>query len=289
MGIGSDAIEVLIKLQAQGHIRRGGSIIEIGAQQLASSFLLAGERLQVLGKAFGVQSPIALVPPKPTHVVHGHLEHLDSQAPTARVFWQWLGLKYACIDIDGSPDSIPLDLNFDDAPRDALGKYDLVTNFGTTEHVANQLNAFKVIHDLAALDGLMLHFLPAQGMFNHGFINYNFKFFWMLARSNNYKCVFSDYAQAREQYSLPQNIVEFIRETNVLPDSFASECRASDGLLKVVMKKTVDIPYVPPIDVPTGTRTNIPELKRRYWSVFDPDEFERIREREARKTPRKNV
>jgi hypothetical protein len=43
--------------------------------------------------------------------------------------------------IDGRPGSIPLDLNYDPAPNESLGKYQLVTNFGTIEHVANQLNA----------------------------------------------------------------------------------------------------------------------------------------------------
>jgi hypothetical protein len=50
--------------------------------------------------------------------------------------------------IDGSLGSIPLDLNFDSIQTRHKGKYSLVTNFGTTEHVANQLNAFKIIRRL---------------------------------------------------------------------------------------------------------------------------------------------
>ena len=75
----------------------------------------------------------------------------------------------------------------DQVPEGCRGKYRLVTNYGTTEHVANQLNAFKIIHDLTAVGGLMVHSVPAQGMFCHGLVNYNPKFFWMLARSNGYK------------------------------------------------------------------------------------------------------
>ena len=40
----------------------------------------------------------------------------------------------------------------------------MVTNFGTTEHIANQLQSFKIIHDLAAPGALMLHVVPAGGM-----------------------------------------------------------------------------------------------------------------------------
>jgi hypothetical protein len=61
-----------------------------------------------------------------------------------------------------------LDLDFDGIPTEHKGKYSLVTNFGTTEHVANQLNAFKIIDELTALNGVMVHELPAQGWFNHG-------------------------------------------------------------------------------------------------------------------------
>jgi hypothetical protein len=75
-----------------------------------------------------------------------------------------------------------LDLNFDGngIPTEHKGKYSLVTNFGTTEHVTNQLNAFKVIHDLTMPNGVMIHEVPAQGMFNHGLVNYNPKFFWVV-------------------------------------------------------------------------------------------------------------
>ena len=101
------------------------------------------------------------------------------------------GSGYAAIDIDASPGSIPLDLNFDDVPAEFKASFALVTNFGTTEHVANQLNAFKTIHDLAEVGGVMIHTVPAQGYMNHGLVNYNPKFFWMLARSNGYKWLYS--------------------------------------------------------------------------------------------------
>jgi hypothetical protein len=36
-------------------------------------------------------------------------------------------------------------------PPEHKRKYHLVTNFGTTEHVANQIPAMKIIHDLTAI------------------------------------------------------------------------------------------------------------------------------------------
>src|SRR5205085_2282669 len=141
----------------------------------------------------GIDQLLSLAAPPPGQLVHGRIEHLDAAAPMARDFWLWLRFDYAAIDIDDSPGSIPLDLNYDNAPPKEVGRYNLVTNFGTTEHIANQLNAFKVIHELTAPGGVMIHHLPAQGMFNHGLVNYNPKFFWMLARSNGYKFLASQF------------------------------------------------------------------------------------------------
>src|SRR4051812_623146 len=186
MGIGSETIDLLIDLRLTGYMHRRMPVVEIGAQQLATSFVEASARLRRIGEIFGVKGPLSVSKHVSGPIVHGDLEHLETTAPPAREFWNWLGFRYAAIDIDGSPGSLPLDLNFDDVPAEMRGRFGLVTNFGTTEHVANQINAFKIIHDLTAPGGLMIHEVPAQGMLNHGLINYNFKFFWMLARSNGY-------------------------------------------------------------------------------------------------------
>ena len=179
----------------------------------------------------------------------------------------WLEFDHDAIDIDGSPGSIPLDLNYDDVPIEARGKYDLVTNFGTTEHVANQLNAFKVIHDLTRVGGIMVHELPAQGMFNHGLINYNPKFFWMLARSNRYKWLHIDFSIGGV-HALHQDVVNnvscFVPE---LPDRIRNYSAADCGLT-VVLQKEIEMGYVAPLDVNTGTATNNEMLKKRYWTVF---------------------
>lgn len=171
MGVSKQDLNLLIQLKEEGHIPSSGAIIEIGAQQLSNDFLTAREAVERMGVLFDAGAGYSLPQPSDTTPAHAAIVHLDPAAPLSRPFWQWLGLDYASIDIDGSPDSIPLDLNCDSVPRGALGKYGLVTNFGTTEHVANQLNAFKAIHDLTSHGGVMVHNVPAQGMANHGLIN----------------------------------------------------------------------------------------------------------------------
>ncbi len=106
---------------------------------------------------------------------------------SSRSLHHFLGFKtYTSIDIDGAHGAIPLDLNFDEVPREHRGAYGLVTNHGTAEHIINQANVFKVIHDLTALGGLMLSVSPFFGWLDHGFFNYQPNFFRAIARFNTY-------------------------------------------------------------------------------------------------------
>lgn len=278
MGICSQDLDVILRLKEQGYLAGNTSIIEVGAQQLSNSFLTATAQLEKIGKLFDADFPHPFPASLPSNIVHGVLEHLDANAFPARDFWKWIGFTYASIDIDGSPGSIPLDLNYDHTPAKARGKYQLVTNFGTTEHVANQLNAFKIIHELTAIGGLMVHNLPSQGMLNHGLINYNPKFFWMLARSNGYKWLFLDYysSAVSSYYELPQNIVDAIAPFNPSISERKKDYKVADSGLVVVLQKTFDSPYVSPLDVPTGTKTDNKILVKRYWSVFLANAFEKF-------------
>jgi hypothetical protein len=272
MGISNTIIGLLGRLRVNGQIPRRATVIEIGAQQLTNGFLTATDELASLGYLFGIASLPPLPPPLPTHVLPSGLEHLPEHAPRAREFWTWLGFDYASIDIDGSPGSIPLDLNYDRAPEAVQGQYDLVTNFGTTEHVANQLNAFELIHDLVAPGGIMIHELPVQGHINHGLVNYNLKFFWMLARSNHYKFIDALFSSGLEE-DLPDNVIEFLSEFGHAPPS---AFRSADAGLRVVLQKRFDIPFVPPIDVTTGTTTEHEVLRQRYWTVFAPERVDSL-------------
>ena len=161
-------------------------------------------------------------------------------------------------------------------PAELKGRFGLVTNFGTTEHIANQLNAFKVIHDLAAVHGVMMHHLPAQGMLNHGLVNYNPKFFWMLARSNGYKWLYADYVLAADSLGLPANIVDQIRLFEPDIAVRAAQYRIPAGGIRIALQKIYDLPYVAPLDVDTGSLPSYPALAERYWTVFTPDAFDRL-------------
>jgi hypothetical protein len=120
--------------------------------------------------------------------VDGELDRVANRAFAAELF-ERAGLVYRAIDVTAYPNTLKIDLNTGRLPFWQRGRYDLVTNCGTTEHVLNQLNAFRLIHDACKVGGLMYHGVPMCGEFDHGFISYHPRFFMRLAEANAYKVV----------------------------------------------------------------------------------------------------
>ncbi len=268
MGMNRRDLELLLMLRRNGHIPDRARVVELGAQQLSHDLLASRELIKEFGETFKKSGEPPLPQAQGEAKFDGVEQLLDPDAPMARRMWLWLGLEYAAIDIDGTPDSIPLDLNFDGVPQAEMGKYDVVTNYGTTEHVANQMNALKIVHDLAAPEGIMIHNLPCQGNFNHGLLNYSPKFFWMLARSNEYRWLYLDYVDSGISYELPQNLMESVRPYQADIEQRMAAYRVSNTALVVVLQKRRARPFVPPIDVPNNTRTSNQNLLRRYPTIF---------------------
>jgi hypothetical protein len=99
------------------------------------------------------------------------------------------GMKYAAIDIAAGYRTTILDLNHSPAPPHFVGAFDLVLNFGTTEHLLNQYNAFRVIHDSTRVGGYIVNSLPGVGYSNHGYFTYTPRCLFDLAGYNEYEVV----------------------------------------------------------------------------------------------------
>ena len=106
----------------------------------------------------------------------------------AKIFYRIIFnyVKYSAIDLHGTEQSIKFNLNEEFKTEE---HYDVVTNIGTTEHIFNQYNVFKTIHNLTKPDGLIFHQIPGQGYYDHGFYNYQPTFFFDLALANDYSII----------------------------------------------------------------------------------------------------
>jgi hypothetical protein len=97
-------------------------------------------------------------------------------------------IHYESIDVcPGLTNTTIMDLNFDVLPVHMREAYDVVLNFGTTEHIVNQWNCFKVIHDALKVGGVAYHQLPASGYLDHGYFCYTPLLFRELADANGYE------------------------------------------------------------------------------------------------------
>ena len=96
-------------------------------------------------------------------------------------------IEYNSFDVCAGLKTEFFDLNFDSIPEKYSEYYDLVLNFGTTEHIINQWNCFETIHDATKVGGAMYHRLPATGYLDHGYFTYTPLFFADLVRANDYE------------------------------------------------------------------------------------------------------
>jgi hypothetical protein len=266
MGVGALDLEVILKLRRSGILPGKFSIAEIGAQQLGDSVLRDRKLLQAYAESFGVplrDFGFALPRSHPSVI-----ERQRENAPFTKEFWEWLGCTYKAADIDTSPHIIRLDLNFDDVPMEHRGKYQLVTNFGTTEHVANQNQAMKIIHDLTAVGGVMVHNLATQGYSNHSMLNYNPKFFWLLSRSCLYRWLDMRIIWDVVSSPLSPDIAAWVAKFDAENAERIKEQRVVDAGLIVVLQKIEDIPFVPPIDTSSAEIVADGRVRSRYWTVF---------------------
>lgn len=109
------------------------------------------------------------------------------------------------LDINGRDGAVEVDLSRPlNTSLRVLGMCDVVTNFGTTEHVgesdyveadvdlldiwSSQYEAFRNLHRLARRDGLIINMVPAAGCWpRHGAVEYEPRFFEALANATGYE------------------------------------------------------------------------------------------------------
>lgn len=232
MGLGNAFLRDLIELKRGGALDNVRNVVEIGDQQLADSLITAPELAEAY-RLFGCAKP-------PAFDTVG-VENFTDRAPSARAFWQALGLDHASIDIDGG--TVPLDLNCDQVPAKLRGGFDLLINAGTTEHVANQGNAFGIIHDLVRPGGVMYHELPAVGYIDHGLVSYQPKFFTRLAFQNDYEIL----RLTMTAYP-PSEVPAYLSELNQKYGG-AMPSTIIEVAIRVAFRKRSNLEFATPLDV----------------------------------------
>ncbi|MFA5085966.1 MAG: hypothetical protein WC482_06340 [Candidatus Omnitrophota bacterium] len=108
----------------------------------------------------------------------------------AKDYFSRLGFNHISIDITGLDGSVALDLNKVISDKNFIRQFDVVTNFGTSEHVDNQYNCFLNIHNFCKENGFFIHEVPEAGYWpGHSHYYYSRDFFRILAKESGYEII----------------------------------------------------------------------------------------------------
>lgn len=163
------------------------------------------------------------------------------------------------IDLHGTAKATRKDLNH---PLELKEKYDLVVNFGTGEHVFNQYMFHKNLHDVCEKDGFIIHSMPNQGCYDHGFYNFHPTFLFDLAAFNKYNILGCTYVDLKQK---PAQMVTIDRVKYV---QMAIDGQLSNySALFVIFQKTTDEEFVIPQQGYYGN--HLPEELRKAWEKLD--------------------
>lgn len=251
MGVGWIYFEYLDRRGVFGD--GGGRVLDLGAQHIYDIPIEAG-------RDFLLRHGSTLGPDEAERQVSA-LAKRGKWPPTRNPvylgeFLSLCALEYTALDIFEAPGATIFDLNFESVGEAQRGRYDAVLNFGTTEHVFNQFNCFKVVHESARPGAYMFHQVPCSGYLDHGYWVYSPRLFVELAEANDYElCDLwcsgpqgryrlldrADYHPALTDPSRPENAVSVWRQTDLV-----------DGLVNALFRKRTDAPFRLGLDATTS-------------------------------------
>lgn len=152
----------------------------------------------------------------------GNQRDLKEKIPAKKIY-TLLGVKHVSFDLNGEDKAIKIDLSKPISPK-ISNSFDVITDYGTIEHINDQFQTFKNLHNLCKVGGIMIHTLPLEGNWkDHGRYNYSPDFFKSLAKIANYEIVNMEILDKNE-FKYPLN------------------------MLAVTLKKTKDNKFITPME-----------------------------------------
>lgn len=222
MGLGPPVIGLFHLLRDRGVFGKTETVADFGSQEYDSKLDTYDEAYRSFVRAAGGTLP------ETTDPETGRLK-----GPAASLY-RALGWEYASFDIDGRFGACVADFNCDEIPASHHGKYSITMNLGTSEHVFNQFQFFKLQHLATKVGGIMIHTLPLNDYVNHGLYSYSPTFFHSLAKYNRYELL-GMWKTGKENLHQFLPAVEPFEERRMF--------------VFCVLRKTVDQPFKIPLQV----------------------------------------
>jgi hypothetical protein len=175
----------------------------------------------------------------------------------------YCGMKYVSFDIASAYKTTIFDLNKDELDETHRGSFDVVLNIGTTEHILNQYNCFKVVHEAAKAGGFIVHQLPVSGFTDHGYFIYTGRMFFDLAGYNEYEIIDLWYRQGLikedDLYTSLRNYKMYFPKVAELSD--ADFVGVPNYTLMIILRKKKDAPFVANLETSTSVDRNPPAVQ----------------------------
>lgn len=143
---------------------------------------------------------------------------------------------YMAIELGLGPRRLCVDLN---GPVQVSRTFDYVVNNGTSEHVFDQANVYRLIHEFTRPGGVMVHWQPCIGWTNHGLFHPQPGFFFDLAAANEYEIKLIGLVSDEIFFPLVKG--------DAFREGLAQHPSLSHSLVCTVLRKVVDQPFKAPI------------------------------------------
>jgi SAM-dependent methyltransferase len=110
----------------------------------------------------------------------------------AKDIFSLIGVNHISFDINGQNGALPIDLS-KPIPTEFWDRFDVVTDFGCSEHVSNPYEVNRNIHRITKVGGLIVRAVPLEKTWSgHCIFRYRFNAFMKLTDICKYKLLISD-------------------------------------------------------------------------------------------------
>jgi len=145
--------------------------------------------------------------------------HDPSYPRSAKTYFSSLNVWHTSVDINGKDGALCIDLQ----NSLSLGEFDVVTNFGTSEHILKQFPVFQNMHESCRVGGLITHVVPSVANPKvrkpHGLWLYGLEFFLGLAEMCKYKVLTQEIRlRGKSKPILAQVFAAFVKSNHSFPE-----------------------------------------------------------------------
>lgn len=259
MGLNFAYLEYLAE---RGHLQRGSRVLDIGSQNLLHA---KPEQLSAFAKRFGYVGDEAALQKEAERIALRSVPCPPHRTSYVSEILDFTDIFYTSFDVAPALKTEIIDLNSEDIPEHYRGSFDIVLNFGTSEHIFNQFNVFKVMHDAMKVGGVCFHQVPYAGWPEHGYVVYHKRFFDDLAAANGYEVLDMWLCPAYKDPAPTQLDMRGLR-TPLVPNSAdaAFPPIVLNGLICALFRKTRPAPFRVDLEAATAHAPVSAAVQERY-------------------------